>query len=176
MEFRTITESEVDPFFLVLSNAFGEATVDPEESAADRELLELDRTWAAVDDGAIVGCAGVFSQAMTVPGGGTAPTAGVTLVGVLPTHRRRGILRELMARILDQAVERGEVLSTLFASQAAIYGRFGFGHAAGHLSFDVALAHASGERVSRKATCGSVSSLLLASASEMSPAAELKTP
>jgi predicted acetyltransferase len=95
MEFRAITESEIDPFFLALSNAFGEAHVDAEEVAADRGLIELDRTFAAFEDGRIVGCAGVFSQEMFVPGGAVVPTAGVTLVGVLPTHRRRGILREL---------------------------------------------------------------------------------
>jgi predicted acetyltransferase len=139
MEFRTITEGEIEPFFLTLHNAFGEAHVDPEEFAADMELLERDRTFAAFDGGAIVGCAALFSQQMVVPGGGLVPTAGVTLVGVLPTHRRRGILRALMTQMLDQAVDRGEALSTLFASQATIYGRFGFAHAAGHLGVDVAL-------------------------------------
>ena len=110
-----------------------------EETAADRQLAELDRTFAAFDDGRIVGCAAVFSQQMVVPGGGTVPTAGVTMVGVLPTHRRRGILRELMDRMLNQAVERGEPVATLFASQAAIYGRFGYASSAGHLAFDIAL-------------------------------------
>jgi predicted acetyltransferase len=65
------------------------------------------------------------------------------MVGVLPTHRRRGILRQLMDRMLEQANDRGEPLATLFASQASIYGRFGFGHAAQHLTYDIAL-----ERVS----------------------------
>jgi predicted acetyltransferase len=139
MEFRTITESELDPFFVALSNAFGEAVPDEEEVAADRQLAELDRTFAAFDDGRIVGCAGVLSQQMVVPGGNTVPTAGVTLVGVLPTHRRRGILRELMDRMLTQAIERGEPVATLYASQAAIYGRFGFAPSARHLEFDVAL-------------------------------------
>ena len=139
MEFRTITESELDPFFVALSNAFGEAVPDEEETAADRQLAELDRTFAAFDDGRIVGCAAVLTQQMVVPGGGTVPTAGVTMVGVLPTHRRRGILRELMDRMLTQAVERGESMATLFASQAAIYGRFGYASSAGHLAFDIAL-------------------------------------
>jgi predicted acetyltransferase len=139
MEFRTITEGEFDAFFVALSNAFGEALPDEEETAADRQLAELDRTFAAFDDGRIVGCAAVLSQQMVVPGGGTVPTAGVTMVGVLPTHRRRGILRELMDRMLTQAVERGEPVATLFASQAAIYGRFGYASTAGHLAFDIAL-------------------------------------
>src|SRR5215213_152781 len=139
MEFRTIIEGEIEPFFRTVVNAFGDVRPDPEELAADRAMLELDRTFAAFDDGAIVGCAGIFSQEMTVPGGAAASTAGVTLVGVLPTHRRRGILRELMTRMLDQAAERRESLATLFASQGAIYGRFGFASAASHLSVDIAL-------------------------------------
>ena len=58
---------------------------------------------------------------------------------MLPTHRRRGIFRELMNRMCAQAIERGEVVTTLFASEAAIYGGFGFAAAAHHLGFDVAL-------------------------------------
>jgi predicted acetyltransferase len=139
MEFRAIAAEEIDPFFRALSGAFGEAHPDPEEVAADRALLEVDRTFAAIDDGAIVGCAGVFTQEMIVPGGAAVPTAGITMVGVLPTHRRRGVLRALMGLMLDQAEERGEPLATLFASQGAIYGRFGFAPSAGHLSLDVAL-------------------------------------
>ncbi len=55
------------------------------------------------------------------------PTAGVTVVGVLPTHRRRGILRELMRAQLDDIHDRGEPLAALWASEGSIYGRFGYG-------------------------------------------------
>jgi predicted acetyltransferase len=139
MEFRVITPEEIDPFFTSLSTAFADARPDPEEVKSDREVIEPDRSFAAFDDGRIVGCASVISQRMVVPGGALVPTAGITMVGVLPTHRRRGILRELMGMMLTQSAERREPLATLFASQAAIYGRYGFGHAAAHLSFDVAL-------------------------------------
>jgi predicted acetyltransferase len=139
MEFRVITPDEVDPFFASLSTAFADARPDPEEVQTDKQVIEPDRSFAAFDEGRIVGCASVVSQRMVVPGGALVPTAGITMVGVLPTHRRRGILRELMGMMLAQAAERGEPLATLYASQAAIYGRFGFGHAAMHLSYDVAL-------------------------------------
>ena len=141
MEFRTITPEEIEPFFVSLSAAFADARPDPEEVQSDKEVIEPDRSFAAFDDGRIVGCASAISQRMVVPGGSLVPTAGITMVGVLPTHRRRGILRELMGMMLAQAGERHEPLATLFASQAAIYGRYGFGHAAAHLSFDVALDH-----------------------------------
>jgi len=68
---------------------------------------------------------------LTIPGGEIA-AAGVTLVGVLPTHRRRGILRELMRRQLRDAHDRGDPVAILYASEALIYPRFGYGVA----SFD----------------------------------------
>lgn len=139
MEFRTIDTGEVDAFFAALANAFGDVRPEEDELEVDRARLERDRTWAAVEDGRIVGCAGAYTLRTVVPGGATVPTAGLTTVGVLPTHRRRGITTELLARILDQAVEREEPFTTLFASQAAIYGRFGYGLATQALQLDVQL-------------------------------------
>ena len=133
MDYRTITEEEIDPFFGSLAAAFAEAHPDPDEVRSDRMVLEPDRTFAAFDDGRIVGCAGVFTAADGRAGRGLVPTSGITFVGVLPTHRRRGIFRELMNRMCAQAIERGEVVTTLFASEAAIYGGFGFAAAAHHL-------------------------------------------
>ena len=137
--FRAIVPDELDDFFASLAVAFSDPRPDPEEVETDKQVAELDRTFAAFEDDRIVGCAGVYTQRMVAPGGARVPTAGVTMVGVVPTHRRRGILRELMAMMLDQAAERGESMASLFASQGAIYGRFGFGHAAHHLEFDIAL-------------------------------------
>ena len=81
---------------------------------------------AALDDGAIVGGAGVYPFELTVPGGPLA-CAGVTVVGVLPSHRRRGLLRRMMAAQLRDVRERGEPLAALWASEETIYGRFGYG-------------------------------------------------
>jgi predicted acetyltransferase len=139
--FRAIVPDELDDFFATLSVAFSDPRPDPDEVETDKKVVELERTFAAFDDDRIVGCAGVYTQRMVVPGGARVPTAGVTMVGVVPTHRRRGILRELMVMMLDQAAERGEPMASLFASQGAIYGRFGFGHAAHHLELDIALDH-----------------------------------
>jgi predicted acetyltransferase len=137
--FRAIVPDELDDFFAALGYAFSDPRPDPEEVEVDKLVAELDRTFAAFDGDRIVGCAGAYTQRMVVTGGARVPTAGITMVGVLPTHRRRGILRELMGMMLDQAAERGEPLASLFASQGSIYGRFGFGHAAHHLAFDIAL-------------------------------------
>jgi predicted acetyltransferase len=51
----------------------------------------------------------------------------VTGVGVLPTHRRRGILSAMVAAEHAAARERGETVAMLYASEFAIYGRFGYG-------------------------------------------------
>ena len=64
-----------------------------------------------------------------MPGGET-PVAGVTLVGVRPTHRRRGLLTTLMRRQLADVHEAGrEAVAALWASESVIYGRFGYGFA-----------------------------------------------
>jgi predicted acetyltransferase len=111
----------------------------PTEEWAERWLknFELERMLAAVDDGTIVGGAGAFSFRTTVPGGASVPSAGVTVVGVQPTHRRRGILSSMMRRQLDDAHERGEPLSTLFASEETIYGRYGYGLASLNLDIEI---------------------------------------
>ena len=64
--------------------------MEPTEERMERfsKNLPIERMHAAWEDGAIVGGAGAFPFEMTVPGG-TVPTAGVTVVGTFPTHRRR---------------------------------------------------------------------------------------
>ena len=82
---------------------------------------------AAFDGDRIVGGAGAFTFALSVPGGGKSPAAGVTVVGVLPTHRRRGVLTSMMKAQLEDCRARGELAAYLWASEATIYGRFGYG-------------------------------------------------
>jgi predicted acetyltransferase len=92
-------------------------------------VLPLDRTHAGWDDSRIVGGAGAFSFDLSIPGG-SLPTAGISVVGVSPTHRRRGVLRAMMRAQLDDVHARGEALAALWASEETIYGRFGYGVAA----------------------------------------------
>ena len=89
--------------------------------------LELDRVLGARIDGRIVGGAATASFDVSVPGGGTIRCGGVTVVGVLPTHRRRGLLNALMQAQLEDARARDEAIACLWASEAAIYGRYGYG-------------------------------------------------
>lgn len=129
VELRGITDDEREAFLRAVFLVFG---IQPtEEQLADEQLiLETDRSIAGFDDGQVVCSASACSFSMTVPGGATLPVAAVTSVGVHPTHRRQGLLRSMMARQLDDVVARGEVLAVLTASEAGIYGRFGYGLAA----------------------------------------------
>ena len=140
MSFEVRTVTDLDEFtsaVFAIGQYFG---MTPTEERMQRFLdqITLERMHAAWSDGAIVGGAGAFTFNITVPGGDL-PTAGVSVVGVYPTHRRRGVLRALMRAQLDDAHERGEPLAALWASEETIYGRFGYGQAA--FCGEISLAH-----------------------------------
>jgi predicted acetyltransferase len=103
----------------------------PDEEFLERfgRMLPHERMHAASENGHIVGGAGAFPFELSVPGG-SLPCAGVTAVGVTPTHRRRGVLRSMMDTQLRDVHERGEPIAALWASEETIYGRFGYGIAA----------------------------------------------
>lgn len=128
IEYRNPAEHELESAVGAISAAFG---AEPQEGDVERhrKTMPLDRVIAAFDEGQAVGTAASFPFELTIPGG-TLPTAGVTWVGVLPSHRRRGVMTEAMRRQLDDVRARGEPLAILWASESAIYGRFGYGIAA----------------------------------------------
>jgi predicted acetyltransferase len=119
---------------------FGSPAGPNEERAAGMSPLPDGRLHVASENGAIVAGAGAFEFGMTVPGGPVA-TAGVTVVGVLPTHRRRGIVRELMSAQLKDAHARGEPIAALWASESGFYGRFGYGLASVCADAEIPRAH-----------------------------------
>ena len=105
-------------------------------SPMDDELWEKRRdgwsdfpSFSAWDGDRCVGHAGQFLVETVVPGGALVGTGAVTRVGVLPTHRRRGLATGLMQALIDDAAERRLPLMSLRASEAVIYQRFGFGMA-----------------------------------------------
>jgi len=89
--------------------------------------VEPDRTLGVYDGHHIVGGGSIFSFDVTVPGGAGVPSAGITWVGIRPTHRRQGGLRALMTAMFENARERNEPLAVLWASEGSIYQRFGYG-------------------------------------------------
>src|SRR5438132_1920462 len=114
--------------------AFGE---EQKEEDLDRhqKAMPRDRFLVAYDGEVPVGTTASLPFDLTVPGGELA-AGGVTWVGVLPSHRRRGILTQMMKRQLEELHERGEPLAILWASEAAIYGRFGYGISVPMLQLD----------------------------------------
>jgi predicted acetyltransferase len=110
-------------------------TGDPDTFAEEQDRIartETDRAWVAEEEGRFVGNSCIHSMDVTLPGraGQACPLtamAGISAVGVHPTHRRRGLLRRLMAVMLEDARSRGEAVAGLIASESSIYGRFGFG-------------------------------------------------
>ena len=128
---RNIRDDEVETFRATIMSAFGDdLDVDPNGPARTRALLDLAQVWAAFDGNAIVGTAATIDFGVVVPGGASLPMAGLTTVIVRPTHRRRGLLRQLMQHHLEDARTRSYPLSGLWSSEASIYGRFGYGVAA----------------------------------------------
>ncbi|HVK77608.1 MAG TPA: GNAT family N-acetyltransferase [Kofleriaceae bacterium] len=127
---RAIDDDEVDRFRANLMGVFGyDPEADPHGSERFRALVDLRRTYCAFDGADLVATAAAFELGLSVPGGLVA-MGGLTMVTVRPTHRRRGILRALIARHLDDVRGRGEPVSGLWASEGSIYGRFGYGVAA----------------------------------------------
>lgn len=105
---------------------YGAWTFDREAAERFVRVLPLDRMHAAFEDGRAVAGAGAFPFRLSVPGG-SVDCAGVTVVGVYPTHRRRGILTQMMRAQLREAHERGDPIAALWASDERIYGRYGYG-------------------------------------------------
>jgi predicted acetyltransferase len=127
IEIRTPATDEVRRFLDTGAKAFSEE-LRAEDAERDERVLDRERMFAAYDGETMVGTAADFGLMLTVPGS-ELPAAGVTLVGVLPTHRRRGILNQLMRAELDAIVARNEPLAILWASEEPIYGRYGYGMA-----------------------------------------------
>jgi predicted acetyltransferase len=151
IEIRPVTRAETKEYLRVLPFMNGLPQEEPEPSAwyagqaawppqvppADSDLEqyveEVQSNWyrpqAAFVDGKIAGASGIVSVQVTIPGLRQVALGGVTSTGVLPTYRRRGLLRKIMTAMLEDCQERGEFLAGLSASEATIYGRYGFGPA-----------------------------------------------
>jgi predicted acetyltransferase len=133
---RPIGRHEFDAFCSMLTRAFGSAYYQ-EDVDVQRAVFEPERSLAVVDDGRFVAGTASYSLRMALPGG-PAPVAGVTLVGVLPDRRRRGLLSSLMSRQLHELHETGgEPVAALWASEPGIYRRYGYAPAAWHLDLNV---------------------------------------
>jgi predicted acetyltransferase len=138
IELRSPTPGTIEEFWATLESGFGWVNDEEPEGRKERWLksVDLGRLWAVYDEDRPVATSGNISFELTVVGG-QVPAGGVTMISVLPSHRRRGILRRVMTHLLDESHDRGEPVSILWASEEAIYPKFGYGLAALHSVFDI---------------------------------------
>ncbi|MFN2390305.1 MAG: GNAT family N-acetyltransferase [Actinomycetota bacterium] len=134
-ELRTIRPEELKLWAQTCEATFGHELHENDLPRWEK-VFEIERCLAAFEDDAMVATTGAFTFGMTVPGG-QVPVAGVTAVGVLPSHRRRGLLSQMMAMQLHDVHRRGEPLAILWASEGPIYHRFGYGMGSLHGSIDI---------------------------------------
>jgi predicted acetyltransferase len=127
-EIRRVHENELEPWLECLTTAFLDRPDIAKIAAQIGPYWDFDRVWGAFD-GRVVGTLRTWATELTVPGGAHVPASAVAAVTVLPTHRRRGVLRAMIGAEHEAARERGEAVGLLYASEAAIYGRFGYGTA-----------------------------------------------
>ena len=127
-EVRRVREEDLPSWFECLTTAFLDR---PDIAVMIPQIVpywDLERVWGAFD-GQVVGTFRTWASELTVPGGARLPAAAVSAVAVRPTHRRRGILRAMVAAEHEAARARGEAVAMLYAAEVAIYGRFGYGPA-----------------------------------------------
>jgi predicted acetyltransferase len=126
-EIRRIREEELRAYLESVSAAFLERPDVVKLADEVRPVWDLQRVWGAFDGGRVCGTFRSWATELTVPGGARLRASAVAGVTVLPTHRRRGILRALVAAEHSTMRERGEAVGLLYASEYPIYGRFGYG-------------------------------------------------
>ena len=117
------------PAITVLSAVGFGADQPPEADAAWRSMVAADGVVVACDGPDVVGVALYLDMSLTVPGGAVLPMAGVSDVVVAPTHRRRGVLRDMFTELHRRIADAGHPIAGLTASEGGIYGRFGYGPA-----------------------------------------------
>ncbi len=137
---RTITDDEVPAFTAAVSRGF-HTLPRAEDAEYRRPRIDTARSYGVFDGGTIVGTARSFATPLTVPGPRQLTAAAVSSVTVQATHRRRGALTELMRQQLDEVAARGEAVAVLIASEAPIYGRFGYGAASENLRLEIDARH-----------------------------------
>jgi predicted acetyltransferase len=126
IEFRPAQPEEMREFARVGQVAFGSSTAD---AAVEREMRwPVQPQWTlCAFDGGVMGAKMATLPFLMCWGGRDIHCGGVSAVGTLPSHRRRGLLRELMSRAFQTMREHNQPVAMLWASMAAIYQRFGYG-------------------------------------------------
>jgi len=127
--------------FAPIWHYFGQSAPSDDAVKHFRRMITPDRVFAEFEGEKAVAGSGAFAFDLTVPGG-RVKASGMTVVGVLPTHRRRGLMSAMMRAQIDATRARGEPVAVLWPSEDGIYGRFGFGMASQAAEIDVPREHA----------------------------------
>ncbi|MFF8606137.1 GNAT family N-acetyltransferase [Streptomyces sp. NPDC015346] len=135
MDIRDVPEAHIDRALDLAYLVFHERPED-EKRKHHRELLLPCERIGAYDGETLVGFIAAHHFTLSVPGGDL-PCPGLTFVSVAPTHRRRGVLSAMLAELYDRCAGRGVPIAALWASEDAIYGRFGFGPATQGASVEI---------------------------------------
>ena len=137
IEIRPITPDEAVRYRRAIRAGFLDAETVDDEDWSREQMQPYDRSLATFDGPDIVASLASFPTELTLPGGATVPVGAVTAVTCRATHRRRGLLTEMIGRDLAASQERGEVADILIAAEYPIYGRFGYGPAVATTSWEL---------------------------------------
>jgi predicted acetyltransferase len=133
IEYRQFAPAEHRRFAATIDRGFGgHYEPDHDTYQLDLKTFTPEMSMGAFDGDDIVGTSGAIAFESAVPGGAIIKNAGVTGVTVATTHRRQGILTNIMKRLLKQEREKGQPVASLWASESIIYGRFGYGMSIQH--------------------------------------------
>ncbi|MDX2395410.1 MULTISPECIES: GNAT family N-acetyltransferase [unclassified Streptomyces] len=135
VDIREVPEADIDRAQELAYLVFHDRP-EPEGRRRHHALLTRCARLGAYDGAALVGFMAAHDFRLSVPGGELG-CPGLTFVSVAPTHRRRGVLTALMDEQLRRAASAGSPLVALWASEAAIYGRFGYGAATQGLTIEI---------------------------------------
>jgi predicted acetyltransferase len=137
VETAPVSQERAADYVRAVSLGFHSVDLAEEDVPRISERWLEGRWWAATDNNAIVATVRTAPQSTCMPGGQLVSTSGLTSVTTHATHRRRGLLREMLLKALRADREAGEVLSTLIAAEYPIYGRFGYGAATEHAAYSL---------------------------------------
>lgn len=134
----------------IVKVAFGEdhTQEDPVDLERHLQLVEPAHTLVVRgssetgEDEVIGGLVGAEFQ-LTMPGGALVPAAGLAGVGVHPARTGRGALRALMGEHLARCQQRGQAASVLWASEAGLYSRYGYGRSTSLATYELLIPGAS---------------------------------
>lgn len=139
---RIVTPTNYDewrPFDQIVAASFGEMWEEPKPE--DREQSEIEAPYdfciGVVDGEDVLGACSAFEFELSLPGGRGVSVAALTAVGGNVAESGRGALRAMMIEHLQRSRERGHAASILNASEASIYGQFGYGHATTMVGYEV---------------------------------------